>query len=56
MNTDIKCIHHWIIEDAHGGNGSIGICKKCNQTNLFQNSVSETKNLYNASKKDKENN
>lgn len=54
MNTDIKCIHYWIIESASGGRGSWGTCKNCKNTKLFQNSTPETKNLYNGSRKDKE--
>ena len=52
---ECPCIHHWIIETASGNpNGSTGTCKKCKVSQVFYNSIPETRYLYNTSKKDKE--
>ena len=45
--TTIQCIHHWVIETAQGHpGGSKGKCKKCKITQLFYNSIPETKHPY----------
>ena len=44
---ECPCIHHWVIETASGNpNGSTGKCKKCKLTQVFYNSIPETKHLY----------
>ena len=32
------CLHHWIIETANGPT-SRGICRNCNESKLFNNSI-----------------
>ena len=38
MQTKVKCIHHWEIEEPNGPI-SEGICKNCGEKKEFQNSI-----------------
>ena len=45
MQTKVKCIHHWEIEEPDGPI-SEGICKNCGEKKEFQNSIfTETNHL-----------
>ena len=43
MEVEVKCVHHWLLEEP-SGTVSIGTCKKCKKMKDFYNSTEEDRN------------